>query len=393
MTQVQDEGKVEGNRGDLCPYFGRCGGCQLMQLKYEEQLEFKRQRVIKALEHFGNFKDPDVSACVASPNELHYRNKVLLPVKEENGELVLGLYARDSHQLVQIEACLVHCTLGEQVFQTISQLLRTSKISAYDHSTGKGLLRFVQIRAAESTSAVLVTLVVKEGNKEKLMPLAESIMQNCPQVKGVVVNINTKPGNTAMGDTYQTLVGEGVIEEKVLDKYFKVSPASFFQVNLKKAEQIYQEAIALAAFDGSETLLDAYCGVGTLSLCASSYVKRVMGVEYVPEAIEDARWNAARNGVSNADFFCAKSEDFIASCEKVDIAFVNPPRKGCEKSFLQALVKLRPRKIIYISCDPSTLARDARILVDAGYRLGTIYPHDMFPQTSHVESVVKLELV
>lgn len=375
-----------------CRYFGVCGGCQLMHMSLEKQLEFKRDRVVKALQKFGNFEDPGVAPCEPSPQSLHYRNKILLPVGANEDGLVIGLYARNSHALIDVEECLVHCALGESTFKEVAALVRSSGLKAYDHATGHGLLRFIQIRTAESTQQVLVTFIVKENARDELLPLAAMIMERCPQVKGVVMNINGEPGNTALGNVYIPLKGHDCIEEKVLDKYFKVSPASFFQVNLKQAEQIYQKAIELAEFSGKETLIDAYCGVGTLALSASDLVDNVIGIEQVPEAIVDAKANALRNGVNNAEFICAQSEEYIQSCAGANVVFVNPPRKGCEQSFLLKLVEMRPRAIVYVSCDPATLARDARILVNNGYSLGTVYPYDMFPQTFHVESVVKLEL-
>ncbi|MFA6916715.1 MAG: 23S rRNA (uracil(1939)-C(5))-methyltransferase RlmD [Parachlamydiales bacterium] len=375
-----------------CRYFGRCGGCQLMHMNLDRQLQFKRERVVNALARFGSFEEIEVAPCAPSPHSLHYRNKILLPVRQGEDGLVLGLYARNSHELVPIRECLVHCPLGEEVFSQVSALVRESLLSAYDHATGEGLLRFLQIRTAETTQQVLVTFVVSRDEKRELVPLAEAIMQRCPAVKGVVMNINSEAGNTALGNIFVTLCGAGSIEEYVLERVFKVSPASFFQVNLHQAEKIYQKAIELAECTAEDILLDAYCGVGTLALCASAKVKKVIGVEQVPEAIEDAKDNCRRNEIGNAEFVCAASEEYITSCGKVDVVIVNPPRKGCAESFLIKLAELRPRSIVYVSCDPATLGRDARILVDRGYTLGTVYPYDMFPQTSHVESVVKLEL-
>lgn len=373
-----------------CKYFGDCGGCQLMHLSYEGQLHYKQQRVLTAVSKFSGLAELDVAPCEPSPKPLHYRNKILIPVRGTASGIQMGLYARNSHDLVSIEGCQVHCPLGEEIYGKVCDIIKDSGITPYDHSNEQGILRFVLIKSAESTSQALVTLIVKNNESPLLNALAEKIMLACPSVKGVVVNIQPDPGNTALGEIYETLLGQGWIEEKLCGLIFKVSPASFFQVNAPQAKNIYDKAVGLACLTGNETLLDAYCGVGTLALCASGKARAVFGVESVPEAIEDAKINAELNGIRNTDFICAKTEDIISSLPQLDAAFVNPPRKGCEASFLTELAKKRPSSIVYISCDPATLGRDIGLLHTLGYRPHTFYPFDMFPQTAHVETVVKL---
>lgn len=370
-----------------CPLFGRCGGCQLMHLAYPQQLEAKRRRVADALARIGKFTDCEVLPCVASPQPLNYRNKIQLPIFSDQETLKLGLYAKNSHDLIEIERCLIHCDLGEMAFQNVQKILKSSQLPAYDSSTGKGLLRHVLIKTAVHTQQVLVILVATEALPTSL---AEQILASMPEIKGVVQNLNTASGNAILGPHFTTLVGEGSIEEVICGLNFKVSPASFFQVNPAQAEQLYQKAIEFAALNGKERVLDAYCGVGTLSLILSKNAQEVIGVECVQDAIEDAKENAIKNQIENVSFICAPAEVFISSLGKVDVAVLNPPRKGCEPNFLERLQALKPKRIVYISCDPATLARDLHYLSLHGYHLTQVQPFDMFPQTAHVETIACL---
>jgi 23S rRNA (uracil1939-C5)-methyltransferase len=222
--------------------------------------------------------------------------------------------------------------------------------------------------------------------------LAKELMKECSDIKGVIHNFNNNPGNTVLGKKFQTIEGEGFIEEQLCGLTFKISPASFFQVNPQQAEKLYAKAIELAALSGNERVLDAFCGVGTLSLCFAQKAKQVIGVECVREAIVDAKDNARRNNMQNVSFVCDQAEKFIQTIDSIDVAVVNPPRKGCEPSFINKLSNLKPKKIIYISCDPATLARDLKALCEQGYHIDTVQPLDMFPQTAHVECIVKLSL-
>lgn len=374
-----------------CRLFGTCGGCQLMHLSYAQQLEIKRQRVVDALQRIGKIKGIDVPACLPSPAPLAYRNKIQLPVRQGKADLAIGLYARSSHTLVEVDACPIHCTLGDTIYQKVSALIKQSGIKAYDPETGQGELRHLLIKSAVHTQQVLVILVTHLESQRKTLPLAKTIMEQCPLVKGVVQNINSKNDNVILGTNYHLLAGSGHIQEALGDLLFKVSPASFFQVNPDQALRLYAKAVEFAGLTGDETVLDAYCGVGTLSLFFAKHVKKVIGVECVREAIVDAKENALLNDVRNASFVCQAAEIYIRSLPAVDVVVLNPPRKGCDPVVLQELERLRPKTIVYISCDPSTLARDLAHLVGSGYHLEEIQPFDMFPQTAHVECVAKLE--
>jgi 23S rRNA (uracil1939-C5)-methyltransferase len=363
-----------------CPVFGQCGGCQLMHLDYPQQLETKRQRVVDALERIGKLFNIPVSSCVPSPNPLAYRNKIQLPAIMDP-LLRMGLYAFNSHDIVEIEKCYIHCSLGEQIFAKVKQILKAEPDPA---------LRFVIIKTAVNTNQVLVILVTEGEGALTLPAIAEKIMESAPEIKGVVQNIHSSSGNTVLGKTFRTLAGHSSIVDKICGLHFKVSPASFFQVNPAQAENIYQKALELCDLKGEETVLDAYCGVATLSLILASHAKQVIGVECVADAIADAQDNAKRNQIKNAVFHCAQAENFISTLASIDVAVLNPPRKGCDPVFLEKLALLKPRRIIYISCDPATLARDLALLQK--YTINAVHPFDMFPQTVHVESIAELTL-
>lgn len=364
-----------------CPVFGRCGGCQLMHLDYPQQLETKRQRVLDSLERIGKIFNVPVPACIPSPSAssgvLAYRNKIQLPVIMDP-TLQMGLYAFNSHDIVEIEKCYIHCSLGERVFAKVKQILRT---------TCDPGIKFVVIKTAVYTNQALVILVTdREGD---LTTTAKKIVESSPEIKGVMQNINCSPGNAVLGKVYKTLVGESSIVDQICGLRFKVSPASFFQVNPAQAENLYQKALEFCELKGEETVLDAYCGVGTLSLVLAPHAKRVIGVECVSDAIADAKENAKLNGITNTSFHTAQAEDFIGTVTAIDVAVLNPPRKGCEPAFLEKLLQLRPKRIVYVSCDPATLARDLAIL-QKKYTVDMVQPFDMFPQTVHVESIANL---
>lgn len=373
-----------------CHLFGKCGGCQLMHLAYAQQLQMKQQKVTEALQRIGKIVDVTVPACIPSPSSLAYRNKIQLPVRKGENGIALGMYAHASHELVELSACPIHCAMGDEIYAEIQTLVKNSGIVAYDPVSGKGELRHLLIKSAIHTQQALAILVTNEIDPEKIQMLAEKIMRQCPQVKGVVQNINKAKSNTILSDTYRVLAGNGHIEEVLGELRFKISPASFFQVNPDQAIQLYAKAVEFADLHGTETVLDAYCGVGTLALFFAKNAKKVLGVECVPEAILDAKANATLNGIENVSFVCQLSENYIATLTQVDVVILNPPRKGCEAAILHELGRLTPQTIIYISCEPSTLARDLAILREGGYQIDRIQPFDMFPQTAHVECVVKL---
>ncbi|HLB52644.1 MAG TPA: 23S rRNA (uracil(1939)-C(5))-methyltransferase RlmD [Chlamydiales bacterium] len=364
----------------ICPYFGSCGGCQLMHLSYPKQLQAKTQRVIDALKRIGKL-DLSVLPCLPSPKKFQYRNKIQLPVQKKGNFLSLGLYKRSSHELVPIEKCHIHTELGDQIYQKIKPLIEASKI---DH------LRHILIKSSGHFGEALVVLVTSKKEDPQLHDLAEQILKKEPFVKGVIQNLHRGPENVILGSFYRPLAGEGSIREKICGLFFRVSPASFFQVNVSQAEALYLKALEWGELTGKEKILDAYCGVGTLSLIFAPHVKEVFGIESVPQAIVDAKENAKMNGLNNVHFICGKVEDELTKHSPFDLILINPPRKGCSPEVLKSLRKITPEKLLYISCDPATLARDLKELCQSGYHVEKVQPFDMFPQTAHVETVVLL---
>lgn len=373
----------------ICPLFGQCGGCQLMHLNYSEQLIEKQKQVENALKRIGKL-DVTVEPTLPSPLPLQYRNKIQLPVKQGTDGPYLGLYARSSHDLVKVDHCHIHCSIGEEIYQKVKGFLSTSNIESYDGERETGELRSILIKSSINLGEVLVVLVTKTHHVKNLQDFAEKIMNTSPLIKGVVQNINGAKGNGILGNRYQLLCGSMHIRERLSDLYFHISPASFFQVNTNQAEKLYQKALEISCLNGTEIILDAYCGVGTLSLYFARHCKKIIGIECVAEAIKDAKENAKLNEIYNATFVCAYAEDYIKNIQSIDLVILNPPRKGCERSFLDGIKKINPKKIIYISCNPSTLARDLAILQAYGYSIEIVQPFDMFPQTAHVECLVKL---
>lgn len=372
-----------------CPVFGRCGGCQLMHLSYEGQLQVKQRRVADALHRIGRMKNIEVALCRASPLSLGYRNKIQLPVVAAAERLELGLFAFNSHDIVPIDRCYIHCSLGEEVFHCVRKLLRSEGIVPYDSKSNSGDLRYLLIKSAVVREEVMVIFVSGQPGTKKYEAVAKQLVAVSPQVVSVMHNYNSGSSNVILGRSYTALQGRNYIEEELCGMTFRLSAAAFFQVNPLQAEQLYRCAIELAELRSSDIVLDLYCGVGMLALFVAKAVCSVVGIECVSHAIEDANFNASKAGVTNCRFLCGKAEELLHREKKADVVFVNPPRKGCELEVIAALLWLKPRTIIYISCDPATLARDLALLSAGGYDFPAAYPFDMFPQTTHVETVVK----
>ena len=357
-----------------CKLFGTCGGCQLMHLAYPKQLEMKRKRVIDALTRIGKIEASVVMPCAPSPTPLAYRNKIQLPKQGRK----LGLYAKNSHDLIEVETCHIHAALGDAVYRVCREIL-----AACD------ALRHILIKTTRENEEALLILVTAAGSAPA-QDLAERLMAAHPAIKGVVHNLHAGPENVILGTDYKLLAGTPYLLEKLCGLTFRVSPASFFQVNPLQAERLYLKALDLAELTGHETVLDAYCGVGTLSLIFAKSAKQVIGVEAVPQAIHDARENARLNGITNVAFIAASCQQYIRQLKTVDLALINPPRTGCDPAFLDGIGALKPKKLLYISCNPATLARDLNHLTRFGYRTLSVHPFDMFPQTAHVECIAAL---
>ncbi|GAB3059673.1 23S rRNA (uracil(1939)-C(5))-methyltransferase RlmD [Salinicoccus sesuvii] len=376
-----------------CPYYYACGGCQIQPLSYHEQQAFKKKAVDNSMNRMGRL-DSETQEVMAMDNPFNYRNKSQIPVQFKNGQVEMGFYQPRSHDIVDIEFCLIQKEIHNQLMAFIKEQFNKAQISVYDEAMHHGLVRHVIIRSNNDDSEVQVAFVTN-GKKNIFKNIIEEIIQAFPMVTSVVQNINDKKTNVIFGDETITLYGNDYITDTLLGKQFHIKAKSFYQVNHAQTEKLYQKAIDLADLKGDETIIDTYCGIGTIGLCASDKAKKIIGIEVVRSAVEDAKQNAKLNGVNNAEYHLGKSEQVMKKLVKQgvtpDVVFVDPPRKGCHPEFLESLVEVAPEKIVYVSCNPSTLQRDLKYLKAQGYDISPVTPVDMFPQTNHIESLVMLQ--
>lgn len=383
----------------VCSVYKRCGGCQLQHLTYEEQLRFKQQRVKDCMERIGKLKDVVIHPTIGMINPARYRNKVQLPVGLKGEELAVGFYALRSHDIIDMEDCYIQDESADKAVSIIRQWMKKYKIQPYSETIenikGKqqiktsGILRHIMVRKGFTSKEVMVVLVTRGNELPYKQELLQLIKENLEGIKSIIQNVNSKPTNVILGKDNILLWGADHITDNIGKFKFNISPLSFFQVNPIQTEVLYKKALEYANLSGKETVFDAYCGTGTISLFLSEKAKKVYGVEIVPEAIENAKANAEQNNITNAEFFVGEAETVIPELINkgihAEVVVVDPPRKGCEKSLLEAIAAMKPERIVYVSCDPSTLARDINILEEMGYKTMEFQPVDMFPQTAHVE--------
>ena len=373
-----------------CPAAAKCGGCQLTRLSYAEQLQWKQQRVAELLDGIC-----EVRPILGMDDPFHYRNKVhaVLSV-DKAGKPISGVYAMGTHRVVPVRHCLIEDRRADRIIQTIVAMLPAYKLRIYNEYTHRGFLRHILIRTGHVTGQIMVVLVATSLEFPGKKAFVQELIQRHPEITTVVLNCNQRETSMVLGTKEITLYGEGYMEDELCGKRFRISPQSFYQVNAKQCELLYRTAIDAAHLTGAETLLDAYCGTGTIGLCASDGCKQLIGVELNADAIRDAKENARRNGVENARFLCDDAGRFMQKLAKAgnapDVVMMDPPRAGSDQKFLQSLLMLKPKRVVYVSCNPETLARDLRVLVDGGYRAEWATPVDMFPGTEHVETVVLL---
>jgi 23S rRNA (uracil1939-C5)-methyltransferase len=379
----------------VCSIYRNCGGCQMQHVSYEGQLEFKTQRVKDVMERIAKLEKIVVHDTLGMKEPYRYRNKVQLPVGKVNGEVRIGFYAPRSHDIIGMDTCHIQDDIADRVVSLTKEWIIKHNIEPYDESEDKGTIRHIMIRRGFKTSEVMVVLVTREERLSYLEEFVQLMVKNIHGLKSVVQNINPKKTNVILGDKSKVLWGAEIIKDYIGEFKFNISPLSFFQVNPVQTEVLYGKALEYAALTGDEIVFDAYCGTGTISLFLSQKAKKVYGVEIVPQAIEDAKKNALQNGVENAEFLVGESEkvipELINKGIRAEVVVVDPPRKGCERSLLEAISSISPKRIVYVSCDPSTLARDLGILDGLGYRTIEVQPVDMFPQTAHVETVALVE--
>ena len=372
-----------------CPYAGKCGGCAYRHLTYPEELWAKRQRVQDALTRIGGL-ELTVEEILGAKNPEHYRNKSQYPVGADGS---IGFFQARTHKVVPIRRCLIQTEAADRTAQAVGEWMRRYKISAYDETTGKGLVRHVCVRVNRKGESLCC--VVVNGNKVPREPeLAAYVTAAVPHTVGVLLNSNTRRGNVILGDKYRTLFGRNYLMDTLCGLEFKLSMPSFYQVNRDQAEVLYGKALEFAGLTGNETVLDLYCGIGTITLCLAKAAKRVIGAEIVPPAIRDAKENALRNHIENAEFFCGDAADIAAKLEsdglRPDVVTVDPPRKGLAPEVIASVAAMGPEKVVYVSCDPATLGRDVKIFREFGYEAKRAAAVDMFPGTAHVETVVLL---
>ncbi len=373
-----------------CPHFGTCGGCDFQHLTYPEELWAKRRRVQDALKRLGG-TELQVEEILGAKDPTHYRNKSQYPVGPDGA---IGFYRARSHQVVPVECCLIQPEVSDRTAQAVGRWMRRYRVPAYDEASGRGLVRHIYVRVNGRGESLCC--VVANGKQLPREPeLAALVREAVPGTAGVVLNTNTRRGNVILGDRYRTLWGRNFLLDTLCGLEFRLSVPSFYQVNRAQAERLYSKALEFASLTGRETVLDLYCGTGTITLYLARAAKRAIGAEIVPAAIRDAEENARRNGIENAEFFCGDAAAVAASLEsqglRPDVITVDPPRKGLSPEVIGSIAEMGPERVVYVSCDPATLGRDIKIFAGFGYQAVRACAVDMFPGTRHVETVVLLQ--
>lgn len=380
-----------------CVYFSQCGGCQLQHLSYEGQLKWKQNMVANVMKRLGKIDAP-VHPVKGMEEPWHYRNKSQIPfAQNESGQMVAGFYKTKSHSIVDMERCLIQTGEADVVMADLKRELEILGLRPYDEKSHQGMLRHVVVRKGRATGEVMVVLVTKSKKFPQASAVIEKIRALIPNVTSIVQNVNGEKTNVIFGNDTFTLWGKDTIEDTIGNVRFEISARSFYQVNPVQTEVLYKQALDYAQLTGNERVIDAYCGIGSISLFLAQKAGHVMGVEIVEQAIEDAKRNAALNGFTNTYFEAGPAEEVIPRWYKegkeADVLVVDPPRKGCDEVLLSTIIEQKPKRVVYVSCNPATLARDLRILEDGGYKTQEVQPVDMFPHTTHCEAVAWLELV
>jgi 23S rRNA (uracil1939-C5)-methyltransferase len=381
----------------LCPVYKRCGGCSLQHMDYAAQLKYKTGLVRETVKRIGGIDNAVIHDTIGMEIPLYYRNKAQYPVGITDGETAIGFYAKRSHDIIDNAACSIQDKLSGRVKEIVREFVRENKISVYDENTNQGLLRHEMTRAGFITGEVMVVLVINGSDLPARQRLVEMLTMRITEIKSIFLNINTRRTNIILGDKNIRIYGQDTITDQIGRFKFVISPHSFFQINPVQTELLYGKVLEYAALTGEETVFDLYCGIGTISLFLSQKAGKVYGVEVVEAAVNDAVKNAKLNGVDNVEFITGEAEKVIPGMyekgARADVVVVDPPRKGCDEKLLETLVEMQPERIVYVSCNPSTLARDLKYLGGKGYRTVEIQPVDMFPWTEHCEAVVRIERV
>ena len=382
--------QYNSNKTRICPVSRKCGGCQLMNLTYEEQLKFKQAKVSKLLRTFGK-----VLPIIGMDNPFHYRNKVQAAFgRTRGGEIISGVYQSSTHNIVKTDSCLIEDETADEIILTVRKLLKSFKLTVYDEKNSKGFLRHVLVKRGFTTGEIMVVLVTGTNVFPSKNAFIDALLKEHSNITTIVQNINNKFTSMVLGDREIVLYGKGYIEDVLCGHTFRISPSSFYQINPVQTEILYGKAVEYAALTGKERVIDAYCGIGTIGIIAADKAGEVIGCELNPDAVKDAIVNAKLNNTKNIRFICKDAGEFMLSMkeqgEKCDVLFMDPPRAGSDRKFLSSAVTLSPEKIVYISCNPETQQRDLFYLIKNGYKVKKIQPVDMFPFTAHVETVVLL---
>jgi len=378
-----------------CIYYYKCGGCQLQHMSYQAQLNMKKEQVVNLFHRKAKFTNTVIKDTVGMEDPWRYRNKSQIPVGlSKDQQPIMGFYRQRSHDIIDMESCLIQDQQHQQVMNDLKQLISELNISVYNEKTKKGLLRHLVVRTGHYTNQLMIILVTNGKAFKQAESLVDALVRKYPNVTSIKQNINDAHSNVIMGPQSITLYGEEEIEDQLSEVTFNISDQSFYQINSHQTEKLYQQALDYAQLTGDEIVLDTYCGIGTIAIYMDENARHVYGVEVVPSAINDANQNATKNQLENTTFVCGKAEEVILKWKaegiRPDVVMVDPPRKGCDETFLETILELNPKRIVYISCNPSTQQRDAHIL-NHQYDLKEITPVDMFPQTTHIETVALFE--
>lgn len=381
-----------------CHVYERCGGCQLQHMSYEQQLQMKQDQVKHAMQKIARLPDVLVHPTLGMDHPWRYRNNVQIPVGEKDGHLITGFYQRRSHNIVDnMKTCIIQDELNDDAVRVVREAADRLGIRAYDEKQHRGVLRHIVARSGKATGELMVILITRTKKLPHAQKIVEEIRKGLPYVTSIIHNVNPDRTNVIYGKDSHVMWGESYIHDRIEDLTFAISPRSFYQVNSVQTEVLYNKALEYAQISKTDTVIDAYCGIGTISLFLARQAKKVYGIEIVPEAISDAKKNAKMNGIMNVEFVVGAAEKVMpwwkAQGLDPDVIVVDPPRKGCDEVFLQAMLDMEPKRIVYVSCNPSTLARDLRILEDGGYETKEVQPVDMFGQTGHVELVALMSKV
>jgi 23S rRNA (uracil1939-C5)-methyltransferase len=372
-----------------CPIYAKCGGCQLQHMSYEGQLTAKHKQVVEVLARIGGIQNVPVHPVLGMDEPWRYRNKAQVPVGEREGGLVAGFYQQRSHDIIDMEECLIQEQINDDIVQQVKKICEKHGVRAYNEERHSGSLRHIMARYGQVTGEAMIVLVTRENSLPNQKQIIQEITEISSKIKSIVQNVNSKKTNVIMGDKTKVLWGEEYIYDYIGDIKFAISARSFYQVNPKQTKVLYDKALEYAELNGTETVIDAYCGIGTISLFLAQRAKHVYGVEIVPEAISDAKRNAKLNGIENVDFGVGEAEKVIpwwyAQGIRADVIVVDPPRKGCDEALLKTIIDMKPERVAYVSCNPATLARDLKVLESGGFRTIEVQPVDMFPHTTHVE--------